>query len=233
MGKVIMFSTSKGGQGKTTSTVLCATALSNEPFNLNIAVIDVDTQKSIIKQVQYDSEAYEDAAHSFDVYDYTTDKLSKSINELRKQYDLIFIDAAGKHDTNLPLKEQEIYRLLIYTDYLFVPFCSGNYNLESTLDFLKMALSVQAIKENTEAPLSINGYVGLFESRRTNDKFLKKDVRTITEQTGVKFMDVELKRLAMYSDSDTITSLYDQKAVRNDSINFFRWINELSTLINL
>ena len=233
MSKVIMFSTSKGGQGKSTSTMLCATAFADAPFNKRVAVVDVDSQKSLVRKYEYDKKVYEDAAQLFTILNYSVEDLESNIQQLKDEYDLIFIDAAGKHDVNQNLADQEIYKLLIYTDYLFVPFCGGNFNIESTLDFLKMAINVKAIKDETDVPLTIYGYAAMYEPRRTKDKELNKETKEITDLTGVKFMDVPLKRLTIYQDADTMCSLYDTGAYEPNYINFLRWINELNNLIQI
>lgn len=232
MAKVLMFGTSKGGQSKSTSAILAATAFSDAPFNHKVCVVDTDPQKSIVRLREYDMQAYVNVEPLFDVLDFTIEDLVKNIDGLRETYDIIIIDAAGKFDVASNLSEQEIYKTLIFCDYLFVPFCAGNFNLDSTIDFLKMALAVQDFKKETDYPMEVFGYTSMYRSRLKADQRLKKDIREINETTGVKFLDVELKDLTIYREADTMTSLYDSKAYESNYINFLRWVNQIANLIN-
>ena len=233
MSKIIMFGTSKGGQSKSTSAILSATAFGDAPFNKRVAVVDLDPQKSVVKLREYDLRAYDEPEIPFTIYDYTLADLESNIHELKENYDLIILDAAGKYDVTMPIKDQDIFQTLVYCDFLFVPFCAGNFNLDSTIDFLKMALAVQEHKKDTDVPLSIYGYVSMFRSRTLANQRLKQDIKEIHNQTGVRFLDVELKDLTIYREADTITSLYDTKAYEINYINFLRWINQIANLLYL
>jgi chromosome partitioning protein len=228
MTTVITISTSKGGQGKSTTNVLLATALASEPLNKRVLLLDMDLQRSIYTQRLNDLKAYEPGTNvPFEVKAYTLKELEQSINKLRDSYDYIFIDSAGSFDLTKPLKGQEIYQILIYTDLLLIPFSGGNYNLESTIEFLKMALSVQEVKQKTNVPLSICGFITMYESRLTTSKELLKYTEQIAEQTNIKFIETPLKKLSAYSQADTITSLYKENPTDTPSINFHNFTNNL------
>jgi chromosome partitioning protein len=228
MTTVITISTSKGGQGKSTTNVLLATALSSEPLNKRVLLLDMDLQRSIYTQRLNDLKSYEPGTNvPFEVKAYTLKELEQSINKLKDSYDYIFIDSAGSFDLTKPIKGQEIYQLLVYTDLLLIPFSGGNYNLESTIEFLKMALSVQEVKQKTNVPLSICGFITMYESRLTTSKELLKYTEQIAEQTNIKFIETPLKKLSAYSQADTITSLYKENPTDTASINFHNFTNNL------
>ena len=114
--------------------------LSQEPFNLDVCIIDTDRQKSIVEARVYDAEDYEE--FSYDVLDLDLPQLQEQIYDLDQKYDLIFIDTAGRLDITLDIQQQEITKALMYADYLFIPFRAGNFNLDATLEYSENGYSV-------------------------------------------------------------------------------------------
>ena len=229
---IVSISTSKGGQGKTTTIALLASALSQEPFNYSVVVIDLDNQKSLVNQRRNDLEAYQTTEPPFDIIDTSIKEMEESINQYRKAYDLIFLDSAGSFDIYQPIKMQSLFRVLYFSDVLLIPFSSGNYNLESTISFLKMAVSIRENKENTPIPLRIYGFINLFESRLRASKELLSYCDAIANQTRIKFVRTPLKRLSNYDNADTITSLYKKNASDTTGINFKSFVDDIITILN-
>ena len=131
-----MFGNQKGGVGKSTLTSLCANTLSTAPFAKKVLVIDSDPQQSIIRRRLEDLQGYEEAT-PYKIEAMNLKDLQRDVAQLDQLYDYIFIDVAGKLDSNIPVEQQEVTKFLQYVDHLFVPFVPGNYSLQSSLDYLK------------------------------------------------------------------------------------------------
>ena len=69
MAKILSISNQKGGVGKSLLTTMTATALGSDPFNLKVAVIDLDQQSTIYNLRQIDKQAYpQDTTEPFTVF---------------------------------------------------------------------------------------------------------------------------------------------------------------------
>lgn len=230
MGKIILFGNQKGGVGKSTLTALCAGALSAEPFSRSVYVADLDQQQSLIRRRLSDLKTF-DGIPPYRLEAKTVAEILADIAELDRRFDLIFIDSAGKLDANLPLEAQEITRLLLLADFLFIPILGGNYALDSTLDYLKFAIKTKA-RRPADRPLEIIGLVNMAEPRTLDDRALAEDLAEIRAIIpSLRLMETALNRYAIFRSIDTISSLYEPGAQDRAKINFSAWIAEFYSLI--
>lgn len=225
MAKIITFGNQKGGTGKTTCTVLAANALSNAPFNFDLTVLDCDPQQSIIESRKTDLIGYENIL-PYRVESSNLPTFQKNINKYDKENHFIFLDIAGALDINLPFENQEITKYLQYVDFLFIPFIRGNYNLESSIKYLKFALSVQKSRANSNRPLKIIGFINKVRTGGRNDSFLNSEIENLKELVNIPFMKNNLKDYVLFEDADTIESYFNKEKKGNDYLNFKNWFNE-------
>ena len=231
MAKIIMIGNQKGGCGKTAVTVMAATALSQEPCNLRTVVIDLDPQKSVIRARKLDLKAYQTDVAPFDVLNYSITDLQANIKRLDKEYQLIFIDVAGKMDNTQPIETQEITKALMYVDYLFIPFVAGNYNLESTVDYFNFIRQIQNIRALQNRNLQAYGFINLQKARSKANALLNEDLEILKESENLKMLVNGLNDYSLFRDADTITSLYDPLSTNSAKHNFSSFTNELIKII--
>lgn len=221
MAKVIVFGNRKGGVGKSTLTMMTATALSQAPFNKKILVIDGDDQQSLIKFRNDDLAEDLDAEPTYKIISCLNDidRLYEIIQRAKATYDYIFIDVAGRLDDFTK-------KVLFYVDVLMVPFQAGNFSLESTFDYVKFALKVSQKREtNKMLPITMIGFVNMFIKGRTRYRDAREDLEAFE-----KFVTVLSNNLGFYSafmDADTLTSIYSEKSRETAKRNFRVWLNEL------
>ncbi len=228
-----MFGNQKGGVGKSQCSVLVASALSQAPFNLNVALIDVDEQKSVISARNLDTRAYPNAKAPFAVYDFTVEEMQEKIAELDAQNHIVLIDAAGKLDAKAEVAQQEISKSLMYVDNLFLPFVAGNYNLDATLRYLQFVLQLQKARVLSNRKLTATGFVNMYRTRSKKNQFLLDDINALKQTANLPFMTNYLNDYAAFSDGDTFTSLYDPLSNDAAKINFAAWIGELAKTIGI
>ena len=231
MAKIIMIGNQKGGCGKTAVTVMAATALSQEPCNLRTVVIDLDPQKSVIRARKLDLKAYQTDVAPFDVLNYSIGDLQTNIKRLDKEYQLIFIDVAGKMDNTQPIETQEITKALMYVDCLFIPFVAGNYNLESTVDYFNFIRQIQNIRALQNRNLQAYGFINLQKARSKANALLNEDLEILKESENLKMLVNGLNDYSLFRDADTITSLYDPLSTNSAKHNFSSFTNELIKII--
>jgi len=225
MPKIIAVGNQKGGVGKSTVTMLAATALSQPPFNYSVTVIDIDRQQSISDRRKLD-------LHGFTgVIPYPVETLNFKTfqfraNELYSRYDLIFLDVAGKLDTE-QASNSEAVQALQYVDVLLIPFTPGNFALSATLEYLRIALAVKQQRPDLE----IYGFRNMHRERSRHGAALAEEIDELTQITAIPIMQAPLKRYSEFEDADTITSLYAPDSASPARQNFAQWIDELNKIL--
>jgi len=220
-----MFGNMKGGIGKSTVTLLTATALAQAPFNKKILVLDLDRQRSLSELRELDK--LETSTFSYQIRSCSVEDFYNDLESLDKDFDLVFLDTGGKLDNNLAFDKQEITPILLNTDVLLVPFVAGNFGTDATLKYLQYALQVQQSKKSKGHKLDIIGFVNMYIKQQTEDKQLLDYLSEISSETGLKFMSNKLGFYTAYRGADTIKSLYKDNASTMQERNFKMFIKEL------
>jgi chromosome partitioning protein len=227
-----MFGNQKGGVGKTTLTCLCANAMSAAPFSETVVVVDADKQQSIVKRRLADLQ-YFDGETPYQVSQMTIGDFqnkNRGIYKLVQDHAYVFVDVAGKLDTNMSVEEQEITKYLQYVHYLFIPFVPGNYSLESSTDYLKTVLKLKAKRDKTGRPLEIIGFVNMSEAQTLDDRFLLEEIEELKVMVNIRWMESPLSRYALFRNVDTLTSFYAPKSKDRAAINFTKWFDEFNKI---
>lgn len=226
MAKVIVVGNRKGGVGKSTLTMMMATAWSQAPFNKKILVIDADDQQSLIKFRNDDLSDDLSASPTYKIISCLNniERLFEIIQRAKSSHDYIFIDVAGRLDDFTK-------KVLFYVDLVLVPFQAGNFSLESTFDYIEFALKVsQKRQANGLTPMQIIGFVNMYMKRRTRYRDAKDDLVAFEEYVTV--MHNNLGFYATFMDADTLQSVYSEKSSDTAKRNFRIWINELMKIEN-
>lgn len=156
--KVISIANQKGGIGKTTLTVLLCNTLSQEPYNLNIKLLDIDFQKSAFFLRETDSKSRD--KFSYDIIQFNQIKDQKAffklLADLSETTDYLFIDPPGNVINLEPF--------ILSLDYCFIPFKAGDFDFHSTLEFIKFFKEHSKKRKSFDLPESemfyfINDYV--------------------------------------------------------------------------
>lgn len=229
MSKIIAFGNQKGGVGKTTCTVLVANSLSQSPFNLNIVVVDIDKQKSLSTARQLDLDYHERAA-PYKILSLDVETFEREIRELDKKNDIVLIDTGGRLDKDSISQE----RVLAYCDFLFIPFTPGNYNLDSSLDYLKFVLNIRDKRNSTSRKLQLIGFINKYRARSRARRQLSEEISDLKKFAKVEFMKNNLNDYSLFSEVDTFENIYNENASpirEKPSLNFSVWLNELFRII--
>ncbi len=234
MAKIILINAQKGGIGKSQTTVLCASALSQPPFNLKTVVIDVDEQKSISLLRRQDLLSYEGLEKPpFDVLTMSVSEMESKISELDKTYQVIFLDAAGKLDTHKDPFDQDISRCILLSDFLFIPFVAGNFSFAANVEYLAFARKVQRSRQLTNRPLRVWGFINMLKNRPSANAFLNEEFERLkTIDTEFKILETPLRDYSAFADADTITSLYTPLSNDTAKRNFSEFLNELIKILS-
>ena len=232
MAKIILFGNQKGGVGKSTLTLLTATALSQPPFNLNVCVLDADDQRSLCDLRQNDLGQDTDQKTPYEIRPATLNDIHRDIRELDRRFHVVFIVVAGKLDLNIAADKQEIIPYLSYVDMLFMPFVAGNFNVDASAKYLKTVLHVQLSRQLSARPLSVFGLVNMYRERSRVNSYLLDDIQNLRSVVDIQFMETHLRDYALFKECDTLKSLYSENSNDAAKANFRTWIDELANLLN-
>ena len=225
MAKIIAVGNQKGGVGKSTVTMLAATALSQPPFSYSVTVVDIDRQESITDRRKLDRQGFEGVL-PYDVLTMNFRTFQHKVNDLYRRYDLIFLDVAGKLDTE-QASHSEAVQVLQYVDVLLIPFVPGNFALAATLDYLRIALAVKQRRPE----LKVYGFRNMHRERSRHGAALADEIDELTQVTAIPIMKAPLKRYSEFEDADTLASLYTPDSTSPARRNFVAWLNELQTIL--
>jgi chromosome partitioning protein len=201
MARFICFANQKGGVGKTTLTALCANALSSPPFNHSVCVVDADRQKSFSKARSIDAQITSKIPYK--VVEMTSGEVVANVDSL-EEFDFVFVDVQGKIDEGLSIKQQDNTKILLLSDFIFIPFVSGSFGTDASIDFLKHLLTLREVKPS----LMVFGVFNMFQARAKESKALLDEMKVISRVFNIDFLKAPLSNLSVYRNVDTVTSLY-------------------------
>mgnify|MGYP001792427464 CR=1 FL=1 len=222
MSTIVAFGNQKGGVGKSTVLTLVANALAQAPFDIRLCVVDTDPQRSLVEARSFDTAGVE---APYPVLGMSVETLQERIYELDQDYDLVLLDTAGRLDNSIPIEQQQITRALMFADYLFIPFRAGSFNLEASMEYLKMADALQKLRSDKKRPLQYIGFLNFYRDRSKSNAFLVSEVAHLEAQ-GVRFMNCRLRHYSLFEEIDTLTSYYNVNTTNKAKLNFTVWLNE-------
>jgi cellulose biosynthesis protein BcsQ len=230
MAKFVMFGNQKGGVGKSQCTIMAATALASDPFSKRILVNDADMQQSISNARRMDNRDMP----NFDrpVFYLESDPViffADSSPAYDEQFDVVFLDTAGKLDTDETPMRQEVARALMYMDYLFIPFTPGAFSMHASIPYIEL---VKQVREKRHAGRPLHVYAFLNMADRTNAaKWMAEDIEALCEAAGIRMMTSSLNRYSSFAEADTFRSMYQAGSADRAGSNFREWMDEFFRII--
>lgn len=220
--KTISFATRKGGSGKTTLTILTATALYHRS-DYKILVIDNDHQLSLYgkyKREKGDNQNYD--AIGFDwSHPRARERFVKLIIENEEKYDVVFIDTSGKLEGN------DIYESMIASDIIIVPVVAAELDMFSSADFLQSIPAVIKKRKMLGFSTKVFGVPNLVDN--TKEQGGIHEIEEIKE-SGIKLFENGVSRRVRYKRLSTIKQIVKPEK-EDDEFNLY--FNEFLTLCKL
>ncbi len=191
MATIISFANQKGGVGKTAGTHMIAKTMALKPISKKILVIEGDHQKNIsmtvakLKRVRPDFKP---------VYDIITTNIKNVVSSIKKNndtYEIIFVDLPGI------LEKEGIRTALLVCDIVFIPIKSGDYDIDSSVEFLVKIAEIAKIRNKKGYPFAYYAYVSFAKYRSKDDRELIRKM----ESAKVSVLENRLKEYQAYKTS--------------------------------
>lgn len=209
--RIISVANRKGGVGKTTMTIILATALAVEKKK-KVLLLDCDNQRSAFDYFSIQKQVYGEEAP----YEIRTLHPKYIFDELRynsEKYDIIFIDIPRMTDDS---KDSSVIQVLTCCDTVLVPVVAGNLEALSTKDFIKTLKGIESFKKEREIPFNYIGFLNKKNRRKENDEaidFMKSE--------GVKMMKNTLSDVKLFTTPSVYENIMDSKEGRDRFQPFF------------
>jgi chromosome partitioning protein len=200
---VISVANQKGGAGKSTLTLILATALAVD-YGYRTLVLDADTFQQTLRQSRLaydqpdlDEERKTDPTRDFpypivglpieEVYDY--------VDAHGEEYDVIFIDFPGRAD------DEQVNEVLGICNVVLVPMNATGFDRLATMGFMNIikAMGIECAKENI--PFQ---YFGV-SSRRTQSKE-ELEMDEFADDLGLPRFKSSLRRLTAFERPSSLYS---------------------------
>ena len=200
--KIISIANRKGGVGKTTLSILLATALATKK-GLKVCLLDTDSQKSavnrrLIEQAQNDgAEAPYPIEHVYPKY------LTMELKHRSEEYDVILIDVPRLTDSE---KDTEVVTAIVHCDTVIIPTTAAEMDVVATNDFIKIVEDVKEKRTELDMDFSyhlvVNKWNNTKDCTNTVEYFQGKDV---------PIFNTHLNDLVVFRPPSTYTSVLDSK----------------------
>ncbi len=210
--RIISVANRKGGVGKTTLTIILATALAKEKKK-KVLLLDCDNQRSafdysnIQKQVYDESPPYEiRTLHPKYIYD--------ELRFNKDKYDVIFIDIPRMTDDS---KDSSVIQVLTCCDTVLIPVVAGNLEALSTRDFVKTLKGIEEFKKERNIQFNYLGFLNKRNRRKENEEAIE-----FMKAEGVSMMNNSLSDVKLFTTPSVYESILDSKEGKERFKPFFK-----------
>ncbi|MGK0388901.1 MAG: chromosome partitioning protein [Maribacter sp.] len=199
--KIISVANRKGGVGKTTMTIILATALAIDKKK-KVLLLDCDNQRSAFDYFSIQKQVYgEDPP-----YEIRTLHPKYIFDELRynsEKFDIIFIDIPRMTDDS---KDGSVIQVLTCCDTVLIPVVAGNLEALSTRDFIKTLKGIESFKKERDIPFQYIGFLNKKNRRKENAEAVE-----FMAAEGVKMLKNPLGDVKLFTTPSVYESILDSK----------------------
>lgn len=199
--RVISISNAKGGCGKSTVTMLLASAIAKKKKK-KVLVIDTDTQRTIADFFEGEATTAEGSA-LVDVEDMEGRRVLNFLQRFGNDYDVVFIDTPRMTNKE---GDNTTTTLLSLCDTVLIPVIGSQVDILSTIDFLNIIRTIEKERKELDYSFQYAAFINRRNRRKDNDiaaDFLK--------ERKVSVFNNSLNDLKIFTQPSLYTSILDTK----------------------
>ena len=210
--RVISVTSRKGGAGKSTVSMLLASALAVSG-DKKVLLIDSDNQNTVADTRDLETAGLKQETDTPPTPPYTIESVPPQYLQVHLQahaskYDVILIDMPRITDDS---QESAAVQSMSFCDSILVPVLSGRADSMSAQAFIEILKGIKAYKKKHDFPFNFMGFMNKETQHRKG-----VDEKAYMERLGLPMMDNSLRDLKMFLTPSTYTSFLDdaQKSKR-------------------
>jgi chromosome partitioning protein len=218
MTRVISIANSKGGVGKSTVTILLASALAKQK-NKKVLILDTDSQASVSEWLATEQQAYPEEKSLVKVEAIAPEHVQMYLEKFGEDYDIIFIDIPRMTNS---MNETANVQLLYYCDSVLIPILGSRLDVMSTGKFFQVVKDAEMKKKELGFDYKIIGFL----NKETNRKDNQHAKMILGQEGGIPMMKTTLRDLKLFTAPSLFDSLLDTKEGRERFEPFFNEVIE-------
>ena len=168
--KLVTIANQKGGSGKSTLTVLLATALA-ATYGYRVGVLDLDPQQSLyqIRAVTDEGLRAPDEEYAYPILPMSIEEAWSHLEQHSDEYDIVFLDLPGRSDSG------DLLEMIANCNVVIVPMRASMFDRLSTASFLDGILAAQ---KSMDEPFAVYGLRTMFQANTREENDLTEYLRT-------------------------------------------------------
>jgi len=218
MPKVISVANQKGGVGKSTVTILLASALVKQKKQ-KVLILDTDSQGSISQWLKSEQRLYEGQTALVEVEHFEAQQVERWLKRFATDYDIIFIDIPRM--TNFQ-KDTATLMLLYMCNAVFIPVVGSKLDVFSTNVFAGYMQEAKEFRERLNFEFDYFGFINK-DNNRTQNQTARG---TLTDKMGIPVLDNSLKDLKLFTEPSLFESILDTEEGKRRFGGFFKEVCE-------
>ena len=223
MPRIISIANAKGGVGKSTVTILLATALAKHQKK-KVLILDTDSQASVTKWLKTEKQDYEEDTKSLvTVAQESPQHVRLFLDKYGEDYDIIFIDIPRMTNS---MNETANVQLLYYCDSVLIPVLGSRLDVMSTQDFYRIIQDAAGKRKELGFPFTTYGFV----NRETNLKDNQEARELLNDVLKIPMLNTALRDLKVFKTPSLFHSILETTEGRRRFEPFFK---EVCKKINL
>lgn len=212
MTRTISIANAKGGVGKSTVTMLLATALAKQKKQ-KVLILDTDSQGSISNWLASEQKIF-DSEPLVTVEALAPNHVQMYLKKFGEDYDFVFIDIPRMTNS---LSEATNIQVLYFCDVILIPAIGSRLDVMSTSQFFNIIQDAQSKKEELGFDFQVLGFLNR-ETNRTDNKAAKAALHEVYK---IPMMENALRELKLFTSPSLFECILDTKEGRERFKPFF------------
>lgn len=211
--RVLSVANSKGGVGKSTVTILLASALAKQ-LQKKVLILDTDSQASVWNWLESEKRIFE-TTPLVKVEKIMPAHVRMFLDKFGEDYDIVFIDVPRMtHGLN----ESATLQMLYYCDSVLIPVVGARMDVASTAEFYNLVEDAKIEKEKMDFSYTVYGFL----NRESNRKDHQEAKTMLTSHLTMEMLDTSLRDLKLFTTPSLFESILDSKEGRTRFESFFK-----------
>ncbi len=202
MTRVISVANSKGGVGKSTITILLASALAKQKKK-KVLIMDTDSQESVSKWYNTQKSFYE-SEPLVEVERIMVNHVQMYLQKFGEDYDIIFIDVPRMTEGD---REATNAQLLYYCDSILIPVLGSQFDVQSTKSFYNIVKDAEAKKKELDYDYTVYAFMNRVNTRSENSEARE----LVRSNLKIPMLEEEIRDLKLFTTPSLFESILDTK----------------------